>query len=90
MPNPRHVTILQVVQEYLEEEIEKYPPLQRVLDALIYRISRQPEVGARVPHPGSPRFLVKSIYRHPIPCVLTLLYQHTDREVIIELAKVDG
>jgi len=87
----RIVRYERVVQDYLTQEIRNHRRLAEVLRALEWRLARQPEIGYQIPNLTPPRFLAKSLpYRFPIPLVLTLMYQYTDEEVIVELARVDA
>ena len=85
----RTVILERVVEEFIEQERRTYPPLERVLRALEWRIARQPEVGYPVPGTNPKRYIVKSSYRFPVPLALTLMYRYTETEVVIELARVD-
>ena len=89
MPSPREVRYLPDTRAYLDEQIQRDPKLQDVLNALVWRIARSPEDGYCLPAYNPPRYLIKSrLYRFPLPRILRLLYTYTDDEIVIEFAQV--
>ena len=85
----RTVILEDAAREYLDEEERKYPRLSEVYRALEWRIARQPEAGYRIPNYTPARYLVKSLYRQPCACILTLMYRFTESEVNIEFVRVE-
>lgn len=87
----REVIVEPIVQDFLHSEIKKFHRLQNIFDALCWRLAREPEAGAVVPHLiDPPRFLIRSkAYRFPLPQALVLLYHYSDTAVTIEMARID-
>lgn len=85
----RSVILESAAAEFLDESADRLPRLKDVLQALEWRLARQPEIGTPVSSFSPLRYLVKSEDWGVFPFRLTLLYPFTDEEVIIEFADIE-
>ncbi len=85
----RKLRVAPATKDYLREEEERDPSVRKVFDGLTWRlIHEQSPPGYPLPDSHPPRYLIKKVYRLPVPRLLRLVYQMTDKEVFIELAQV--
>ncbi len=85
----RTLRLAPATKEYLEEEEERDPSVRKVFDGLTWLLQHEENPpGYPLPDYHPPRYLIKKSYRLPIPRVLRLVYQMTQKEVFIELAQV--
>jgi hypothetical protein len=73
---------------YLDEHIQHDGILDKVIQGLEWRISRDPLAGEEIEGWEPRYYIIKKTYRLPVPSLIKLLYHFTDDNVYIELAEV--
>lgn len=75
--------------QYLSDKIDQvrsiYPRLNELIDALKWRLARQPEIGVQIPNTNPRKFILKSynFQSSEIPVVI-ILYSYDDKNVYME------
>lgn len=79
----------ETTKSYLDDEAKKDLLVAKVLEGLLWRLTREPEpIGCPVLHLDPPRYLVTKSYRLPIPRLLRMLYYIEGNDLVIEFAQI--
>lgn len=89
MKGPRRFRVAPATEEYLREEEKKDPLVRKVFNGLTWRlIHEEHNPGYRLPGYNPPKYIIRKVYRFPLPRLFRLIYQMSESEVFIELAQV--
>lgn len=75
----------------IDEQIELYPRLRDLYDGLLWRLSREPELGYPVPATQPQLLLVHSRdWQRPGLPVILIAYTYSDEQVFVQAIRVSA